>query len=84
LELLEGLSSLSGLGQALAVSLAEDLFLTETIRAPKPEWEAGSAAAAALAVRNGVHLIRTTHFESVKAAARLADRILQLIEAAAE
>lgn len=83
LELLERLSAFSGLGQPVAVSLAGDLFLTETVRAPAPEWEAGAAAAAALAVRNGVHLIRTTHFESVKAAARLADRIVQLIEAAA-
>src|SRR5690606_27244515 len=84
LEILERLSGLSGLGQPIAVSIAEDLFLTETIRAPALEWEAGAAAAAALAVRNGAHLIRTTHFESVKAAARLADRILHLIEAAAE
>lgn len=84
LELLEGLNKLSDLGQPLAVSIAGDLFLTETVRAPAPEWEAGAAAAAALAVRNGVHLIRTTHFGSVKAAARMADRILQLIEGAEE
>lgn len=80
LELLEELNSFSSLGQPLAASLAGDLFLTETVRAPAPEWEAGAAAAAALAVRNGVHLLRTTHFGPVKAAARLADRILQLIE----
>ncbi len=82
LDLLEGLNKFSDLGQPLAISLAGDLFLTETVRAPAPEWEAGAAAAAALAVRNGVHLIRTTHFGSVKAAARLADRVLHLIEGA--
>ena len=84
LELLERLSALSGLGQPIAVSLAGDRFLTETVRAPAAEWEAGSPPAAALAVRNGVHLKRTTHFDSVKAAARLADRILQLIEGTAD
>jgi dihydropteroate synthase len=84
LELLERLSAFSGLGQPLAVSLAGDLFLTETVRAPAPEWDAGAAAAAALAVRNGVHLIRTTHFGPVKAALRLTDRVVQLIEGAAE
>ncbi len=80
LMLLEGLPAFGDLGQALMVSLAHDVFLTETIKASEDAWKAGAAAAAMIAVRNGVHLIRTTCFESVKASVYMADRMLQLTE----
>lgn len=80
LELLERLDSFATLGQPILVSVARDRFIAETIRAPEAEMEGGSAAAAAIAVRGGAHLIRTTSFEPVKSAVRMADRILQLLE----
>jgi dihydropteroate synthase len=82
LELLERLSEFGGLGQATMVSLAHDAFLTETIKASDEAWRAGAAATAMIAVRHGVHVIRTTCFESVKAAVYLADRMLKLKEIA--
>jgi len=81
LELLENMSAFNGLGQALMVSLAHDAFIAETIKASEETWKSGSAAAAAIAVSHGTHLVRTTCFESVKAAVYIADRILQLVEA---
>lgn len=84
LELLERMAELNPLGQALMVSLAHDAFLTETIKCSEEVWKAGAAAATMVAVRNGAHLIRTTCFESVKAAVYLADQMLKLQEAVEE
>ncbi len=80
LTLLNGMSAFERLGQPLMASLANDIFLVDSIRAADAEWTAGTAAAAAIAVQQGAHIIRTDKVQTVAAAARFADRILELAD----
>ena len=80
-ELLERLSELEQLGQPMLVTPSRKLFLTETVRAPEGDWNVGAAVVTALAVRGGAHIIRAVELAPVRAAARLADRLLESFEA---
>ena len=82
--LLEAVGEFERLGQPMMVSPSRQVFLTESLRAPLQDWRTAEAVAVALAVRAGVHLVRTYETETAIAAAAAADRALAAAEPAAE
>ncbi len=79
-EILERWGNFARLGQPTLVCAWRKPFLTESIRAPEEYWRAAEAAAVALAVSGGAHLIRTGDVPTARAAAYAGDRILESTE----
>lgn len=75
LELLAGLKRFSSWGRPILVGPSRKSFIGTLIGKPPRERDWGSAAAVALAVANGAHLIRVHHVEGMSDVIRVAEAI---------
>ena len=80
-EILDRLHELARLGRPVLVSPSRKPFLTDSIKAPPMDWVVSAAAAIAVAVCGGAHIVRAYEVAEARAAARVGDRILEISEA---
>ena len=76
-QILRNLDVLAELGQPLQVSPSRKPFLVESIRAPESERLFATAAAAAIAAAQGVHLLRVHEVSEIVQVVKAVDRMLE-------
>jgi dihydropteroate synthase len=76
-QILRHLERLADLGQPLQVSPSRKAFLVESVRAPETERLFATAAAAAISVAQGAHLLRVHEVSEIVHVVKAVDRMLE-------